>query len=107
MPRVRGCTLVIFGATGDLTERKLMPALFRLARERCFGGDFQILGVSRGDMSDGTFRSKMREAVSASLGRLDAGDRVVDVEPAQLRGGGVGVATGGNFVRRCPRAAAG
>ncbi|HWC05625.1 MAG TPA: glucose-6-phosphate dehydrogenase, partial [Gemmatimonadota bacterium] len=60
MPKARGCTFVIFGATGDLTERKLMPALYRLARERCLGGDFRVLGLSRGEMSDGTFRSKMR-----------------------------------------------
>jgi glucose-6-phosphate 1-dehydrogenase len=73
MPRVGGCTLVIFGATGDLTERYLMPALYRLARERCVGGDFQILGVSRGEMSDDTFRSKMREAVREHVQQFDAG----------------------------------
>ncbi|MGH7570838.1 MAG: glucose-6-phosphate dehydrogenase [Gemmatimonadota bacterium] len=73
MPKVGGCTLVIFGATGDLTERYLMPALFRLARERCVGGDFQILGVSRGEMSDATFRSKMKEAVREHVHQFDAG----------------------------------
>ncbi|HKY59874.1 MAG TPA: glucose-6-phosphate dehydrogenase [Gemmatimonadota bacterium] len=73
MPRARGCTFVIFGATGDLTERKLMPALFRLARERCLGAEFRVLGVSRGEMSDGTFRSKMREAVSEHVRQFEAG----------------------------------
>ncbi|HET9582352.1 MAG TPA: glucose-6-phosphate dehydrogenase [Gemmatimonadota bacterium] len=73
MPKVRGCTFVIFGATGDLTERKLMPALYRLARKRCLGGEFRVLGVSRGQMSDGTFRTKMREAVSEHVRELDAG----------------------------------
>lgn len=73
MPRVGGCTLVIFGATGDLTERYLMPALYRLSREHCIGGDFQILGLSRGEMSDGTFRSKMREAVRQQVRQFDPG----------------------------------
>ncbi|MGH7542514.1 MAG: glucose-6-phosphate dehydrogenase [Gemmatimonadota bacterium] len=73
MPKARGCTFVIFGATGDLTERKLMPSLFRLARERCLGGDFRVLGLSRGEMSDGTFRSKMREAVSEHVRQFDPG----------------------------------
>jgi glucose-6-phosphate 1-dehydrogenase len=72
MPRARGCTFVIFGATGDLTERKLMPALYRLARERCLGGDFRVLGLSRGEMSDGTFRSKMREAVTEHVRQFEA-----------------------------------
>ena len=71
MPKARGCTFVIFGATGDLTERKLMPALYRLARERCLGGDFRVLGLSRCEMSDGTFRSKMREAVSEHVRHFD------------------------------------
>ena len=80
MPKARGCAFVIFGATGDLTERKLMPALFRLARERCLGADFRVLGVSRGEMSDGTFRSKMREAVSEHVRQFDAGlwDRLAE-----------------------------
>lgn len=73
MPKVGGCTLVIFGATGDLTERYLMPALYRLSRQRCIGGGFQVLGVSRGEMSDGTYRTKMREAVRQHVPEFDPG----------------------------------
>jgi glucose-6-phosphate 1-dehydrogenase len=56
------CTLVIFGATGDLTKRKLIPALFEMYLEQMLPEKFNILGVSRGDMSDKDFRSQMKEA---------------------------------------------
>ena len=55
---------VIFGATGDLTHRKLMPALYRLLQEheergsRCY-----VLGVARSDWSDEDFQHEMREAL--------------------------------------------
>lgn len=49
-------TLVIFGASGDLTQRKLMPALYALYNQGHLPDDFQILGVSRTEMSDEAFR---------------------------------------------------
>jgi glucose-6-phosphate 1-dehydrogenase len=61
--RVPECAIVIFGANGDLTRRKLLPALFRLARDRRLPADFGIVGNSRTPMSDDAFREKMREAV--------------------------------------------
>jgi|HigsolmetaAR201D_1030396.scaffolds.fasta_scaffold02494_6 glucose-6-phosphate 1-dehydrogenase len=57
------CTLVIFGANGDLTRRKLVPALYRLAFDRKLPQGFAVLGNSRTKMSDDDFREKMREAV--------------------------------------------
>ncbi len=57
------CRLVIFGATGDLTRRKLMPALYELARDGWLPGDFTLIGFSRRDRSDEEFRRMMREAV--------------------------------------------
>ncbi len=57
--------IVIFGATGDLTERKLMPALFRLTCEGCFV-DVRIVGVGRTELSDDEFRKQMHEAVKFS-----------------------------------------
>jgi glucose-6-phosphate 1-dehydrogenase len=41
------CAMVIFGASGDLTERKLLPALYYLACERLLPGGFSIIGCSR------------------------------------------------------------
>jgi glucose-6-phosphate 1-dehydrogenase len=61
------CILVIFGASGDLTQRKLIPALYDLSRgdARAFGTlpeRFAVVGVSRTPMSDDEFRIKMRDS---------------------------------------------
>jgi len=61
--RVPECALVIFGASGDLNKRKLMPALFRLAYDRRLSAGFAIIGVSRSPLSDDQFRERMCEAV--------------------------------------------
>src|SRR6266540_3244308 len=58
------CVIVIFGATGDLTKRKLVPALYRLAQQRLIPAEFAIVGTARQQMSDEEFRSRMREALS-------------------------------------------
>jgi glucose-6-phosphate 1-dehydrogenase len=55
--------MVIFGASGDLTKRKLMPALYKLARHQLLPAEFSVLGVSRTAMSDDQFRARMREAI--------------------------------------------
>ncbi|MBL8292696.1 MAG: glucose-6-phosphate dehydrogenase [Bryobacterales bacterium] len=65
--RVSGCALVIFGANGDLTKRKLVPALYRLAYERRLPAGFSIVGNSRTAMGDDEFREKMREATKSFL----------------------------------------
>ncbi|MCS6800089.1 MAG: glucose-6-phosphate dehydrogenase [Myxococcota bacterium] len=56
------CTMVIFGASGDLTARKLVPALYTLWKERWLPPAFAIVGVARRDESDDAFRARMREA---------------------------------------------
>src|SRR5262249_31550580 len=56
-------SLVIFGATGDLTRRKLIPALFALYATRTLPEPFAILAVARTEMSHDDFRRRMREAV--------------------------------------------
>ena len=61
--RVPECAVVIFGANGDLTRRKLLPALYRLAYDRRLSAGFAIIGISRTPLSDEQFREKMREAV--------------------------------------------
>jgi glucose-6-phosphate 1-dehydrogenase len=65
--RVPECTVVIFGANGDLTKRKLLPALYRLMYERRLSPGFAVVGVSRTPMSDDQFREKMRESVQKYL----------------------------------------
>ena len=56
--------VVIFGASGDLTRRKLMPALYNLAYGRLLPERFAVVGVARSDKSDESFRAELREAVS-------------------------------------------
>jgi len=58
------CTLVIFGANGDLTKRKLLPALYRLACEGRLTAGFAIIGISRTKMNDEEFRGRMKDPVS-------------------------------------------
>jgi len=65
--RAPPCAIVIFGANGDLTKRKLMPALYRLAYERRVPSEFAIIGNSRTALTDQQFRDRMREEVSHFL----------------------------------------
>jgi glucose-6-phosphate 1-dehydrogenase len=68
------CAMVIFGATGDLTKRKLVPALYNLAASGLLTDRFAVLGVSRSPMSDDEFRRKMREDLrSFATSELDEG----------------------------------
>ena len=56
--------LVIFGASGDLTHRKLIPALFELFRQRRLPSEFAVLGCARRPWSDDDFRNRMAEAMA-------------------------------------------
>jgi glucose-6-phosphate 1-dehydrogenase len=55
--------LVIFGASGDLTARKLVPSLFRLARKGRLPAELRVVGVARSPFSDDAYRDKMAAAV--------------------------------------------
>lgn len=59
--------LVIFGASGDLTQRKIIPALYRLDRDKLFPRDFVVLGAARTEMSNSAFRDLMQDAVKAAF----------------------------------------
>ncbi len=63
---VTPAAMVIFGVSGDLTSRKLMPSLFDLAVGQPLPEGFSIVGVSHRDWSDQEFRERMREAVTAN-----------------------------------------
>ncbi len=56
--------IVIFGASGDLTHRKLIPALFELHRQRRLPSEFAVLGCARRPWSDEEFRSRMASSLS-------------------------------------------
>lgn len=57
------CTMVIFGAAGDLTRRKLIPALYNLAKTQVLSREFAIVGVARTPMSDEDFRKKLTQDI--------------------------------------------
>jgi glucose-6-phosphate 1-dehydrogenase len=62
---VHPTNLVIFGATGDLAQRKLLPAIYNLAADGALPERFHLLGVSRAEMSDEEFRALAADAVRA------------------------------------------
>ena len=66
------CAIVMFGASGDLAQRKLLPALFDLARHGCLAPRFRLLGFARSPMSDDDFRGKAAEAMKKTSGGNDA-----------------------------------
>jgi glucose-6-phosphate 1-dehydrogenase len=66
------CAMVIFGASGDLTKRKLIPALYNLAAGGFLPEEFAVIGVSRSPLGDDEFRRKMSEDLHQfETGELD------------------------------------
>jgi glucose-6-phosphate 1-dehydrogenase len=61
--RPQPCTVVIFGASGDLTRRKLVPALYNLHRDGLLPNGFNLVGYARRPKSDEQFRSEMYDAI--------------------------------------------
>lgn len=65
------CVLCIFGASGDLTHRKLIPALYDLARHGQLPQGLAVVGVSRTSMDDASFREKMRASAKRFAAAFD------------------------------------
>ncbi len=59
----QACSLVIFGGSGDLARRKLLPALYNLLLDGMLPADYAVLGMGRKKMSDAEFRRTAREGV--------------------------------------------
>ncbi len=71
LPRTRvpePCAIVLFGATGDLAQRKLMPALYRLAVDGQLPSNYAIVGFSRRDWDDDRYRSEVEGQLRENLG---------------------------------------
>jgi glucose-6-phosphate 1-dehydrogenase len=64
------CIMVIFGASGDLTRRKLVPALYNLAKAQLLSREFAVIGVARSPLSNEDFRKK----VASDLREFATGD---------------------------------
>jgi glucose-6-phosphate 1-dehydrogenase len=71
LPTGDSCLLVIFGASGDLTNRKLIPGLYKLACEGCMNPQFEVFGIGRTPMSPEEFRKKTGEAAAKSKDTRD------------------------------------
>src|SRR5258707_12412081 len=71
LPTGDSCLLVIFGASGDLTKRKLIPGLYNLACEGCMNPQFEVLGIGRTPMGSEEFRKKSGEAAANSKDTRD------------------------------------
>ena len=71
LPTGDSCLLIIFGASGDLTKRKLIPGLYNLACEGCMNPEFEVLGIGRTPMSSEEFRKKTGEAAAKSKDTRD------------------------------------
>ena len=57
------CSIVIFGASGDLTARKLIPAFYHLVKEKQMPPDFRIIGFARREKTDDSWRAELRQAL--------------------------------------------
>src|ERR1700724_3835703 len=71
LPTGDSCVLVIFGASGDLTKRKLIPGLYNLSCVGCMNREFEVLGIGRTPMSSAAFRKKTGEAAAKSKDTRD------------------------------------
>src|SRR5262245_22664379 len=68
------CVMVIFGATGDVTKRTLLPALYDLAKATLLSHEFGIVGLARNDMSTEAFREQISQDIKSFA--------TTEVEPA-------------------------
>src|ERR1700685_3058167 len=60
---VEPCSIVIFGASGDLTARKLIPALYHLYKDKQMPPDFRVIGFARREKTDESWRTELRQAL--------------------------------------------
>src|SRR5262245_57415883 len=81
---VPATTLTIFGATGDLAHRKLLPALYNLAHEGALPERFNLIGVARRDMPEDEFRATAKESIQ-KYSRREPDATVLDGLLARIR----------------------
>jgi glucose-6-phosphate 1-dehydrogenase len=82
--RVPGQAIVIFGASGDLTRRKLLPAFFHLFVEGLLPRDFAVIGFARSEWTDDSFREHAQRSIR-EFGRADAAGSQWDDFASHLR----------------------
>ena len=80
-------TFVIFGASGDLTRRKLLPAIYRLSRRGRLPAQFAVIGIARSQMDDEAFRTQFRDSLKEFAGAGAGRDEIARIagQPDVLR----------------------
>jgi glucose-6-phosphate 1-dehydrogenase len=76
-------TLVIFGASGDLTRRKLLPAIYHLARNQRLPARFAVIGVGRTQLDDQAFRTQFTESLK-EFAKVEGADEVATSLAARI-----------------------
>jgi len=89
MPTPKDQVIVLFGATGDLAKRKLLPGMFHLAQGGLMPERFRIIGAARREIGKEEFRELARQAIDDS-GRDSVESEVLDAFAESLRFAGVG-----------------
>ena len=65
------CAMVVFGASGDMTRRLLVPALYNLCRTNCLPRNFALIGVARGDLATEGWQRELHEFLGKTVGQVD------------------------------------
>src|SRR6266581_249246 len=73
---VEPCSIIIFGASGDLTSRKLIPAFYHLYLDKQMPADFRIIGFARREKTDASWRQELRQALDQFSRTKPVGDKV-------------------------------
>src|SRR5215813_2522029 len=81
LPQVEPCTLVIFGGSGDLARRRLIPALYNLLLDGLLPTRYAVIGLGRRSMTDEAFRATVRDGVVAHSRQALAEDKWNDFAP--------------------------
>ena len=81
---VEPCDFTVFGGTGDLALRKLLPALYLRDRDGQLPDGFRVIGVSRAEADDEAYRAMVREALVQHVPVQDLAERVVERLLARL-----------------------
>jgi len=76
------CAMVIFGATGDLTKRLVMPALYNLARTKVLPVNFALIGVARADGSAQSWRDELHGMLKSFVGDASSGFNIDHIDEA-------------------------
>ena len=84
VPAPDPCVLVVFGASGDLTQRKLVPALYQVSVGSQLPDCFRIVGFARTPQGPGEFRRRLREGVARSAGGEEVDDAAWDEFAARV-----------------------